>query len=435
MWFDESNFYQIFPLGLCGAPRQNDGVCLPRIRRVADWVPHLQKLGMDAVYFSPIFDSDSHGYDTRDYRKVDCRLGTNDDFAALCRSLHTAGLRVVLDGVFNHVGRGFWAFRDVQEHRENSPYKDWFHLNFDGDSNYGDGFWYEGWEGHYELVKLNLHNNAVVEHLLGCIGQWVAQFDIDGLRLDVAYSLDEGFVRRLRNFTTTLKPDFFLLGEMLHGDYKRLVNDDMLHSATNYECYKGLYSSFNSMNLCEIAHSLNRQFGPEQWTLYKGKHLLSFVDNHDVSRIASLLQDKQQLPALYGLLFGMPGIPCVYYGSEWGIAGDKHSGDDTLRPDLTAPLWNELTDWVAACAAARKQSPALQYGSYRSVLLTNRQFIFERALDAERVFVAINADDQSFAAHFDAQAGCADELITGLYHDFGGGSTLPPHSVSFWRTR
>lgn len=435
MWFDESVFYQIYPLGMCGAPHQNDGVCIPRIKRVTDWVPHLQKLGMDAVYFSPVFDSDAHGYDTRDYRKVDCRLGTNDDFADVCRELHAAGLRVVLDGVFNHVGRGFWAFRNVQEHRENSPYKDWFNLSFDGDSNYGDGFWYEGWEGHYELVKLNLHNDAVVEHLFGCIGEWVQQFDIDGLRLDVAYSLDEGFVRRLHNFTTQLKPDFFLLGEMLHGDYKRLVNDDMLHSATNYECYKGLHSSFNSMNLCEIGHSLNRQFGPEEWTLYKGKHLLSFLDNHDVSRIASVLQDKQQLPALYALLFGMPGIPCVYYGSEWGIEGDKHEGDDALRPDLQAPEWNKLTDWVARCASAYKQSRALQYGSYRSILLTNRQFIFERVVDTERVLVAVNADSEAFAAHFDAQAGCADELITGDYHDFGGGSILPPHSVSFWRTR
>lgn len=435
MWFDESMFYQFYPLGMCGAPRSNDDVCVPRIRGLTEWIPHLQKLGAGAVYLSPIFDSDAHGYDTRDYRKLDCRLGTNDDFAALCDALHSAGLRVVLDGVFNHVGRGFWAFKDVQQNRENSHYKDWFNVSFSGDSNYGDGFWYEGWEGHYELVKLNLKNEAVIEHLFDCIRQWVEKFDIDGLRLDVAYLLDESFVRRLRDFTVGLKSDFFLLGEMLHGDYKRLVNDNMLHSATNYECYKGLFSSFNSMNLCEIGHSLNRQFGPEQWTLYKDIRLLSFVDNHDVSRIASVIEDKQQLPALYALLFGMPGIPCVYYGSEWGIEGNKHDGDDALRPCLEAPQWNELTDWIARCAAARSQSRALQYGGYRPVLLTNRQLIFERAVEGERVLVAINADSESFTAHFDAQAGCADELITGDYHDFGGGSVLPPHSASFWRTK
>lgn len=435
MWFDEAIFYQFYPLGLCGAPRQNDGNTVSRISGVTGWIPHLKKLGVDAVYFSPVFDSDSHGYDTRDYRKIDCRLGTNGDFAAVCRALHGAGMRVVLDGVFNHVGRGFWAFCDVREHRENSAYRDWFNISFDGNSNYGDGFWYEGWEGHYELVKLNLQNSAVREYLLDCVRMWVEEFKIDGLRLDVAYMLDEGFLRSLREFTTGLKPDFFLLGEMLHGDYKRLVNDAMLHSATNYECYKGLHSSFNSMNLFEVGHSLNRQFGPEQWTLYKGLHLLSFLDNHDVSRIASVLQDKIQLPALYALLFGMPGIPCLYYGSEWGIEGEKQHGDDCLRPALDTPLWNDLTDWVGRCATARKHSPALQYGSYRPILLTNHQFIFERAVEGERVLVAINIDSESYSAHFNAEAGCADELITGSYHDFGGGSTLPPHSANFWRTR
>lgn len=435
MWYDESVLYQVYPLGITGAPAQNDGVCEPRIACVQKWVPHLQRLGVDTVYFSPVFESDAHGYDTRDYAKIDCRLGTNADFAAVCTALHDAHLRVVLDGVFNHVGRGFWAFRDVQEKKWDSPYKDWFHISFDGNSNYNDGFWYEGWEGHFELVKLNLKNDAVVNYLFDCIRGWVREFDIDGLRLDVAYSLDENFVRRLHDFTAGLKQDFLLVGEMLHGDYTRMVNDNMLYSATNYECYKGLHSSMNSKNLFEIGHSLNRQFGAEPWTLYKGKQLLSFLDNHDVSRIASILQNKAHLPLLYALLFGMPGTPCIYYGSEWGIEGDKHAGDAALRPALEAPQWNDLTDWIAKCISARKQSHALQTGTYRSVLLTNEQFIFERAVNGERVLVALNISDQPFAAHFDAQAGCADDLITGEYHDFGGGSMLPPYSAAFWRVK
>ncbi len=436
MWANSSVFYQFYPLGMCGAPHENDGVTVPRIRKIEGWVPHLQRLGTDAVYFSPIFDSDSHGYDTRDYRVIDCRLGTNADFAALCDALHAADIRVVLDGVFNHVGRGFWAFRDVQEKKWDSPYKDWFHISFDGNSCYDDGFWYEGWEGHYELVRLNLQNPAVVEHLFACIRGWVEQFGIDGLRLDVAYLLDPDFVRRLRSFCDTLKPDFFLIGEMLHGDYNRLVGPGMLDSCTNYECYKGLYSSFNSMNLFEITHSLLRQFGPEEWTLYKGKHLLCFVDNHDVSRIASMLTEPRHLPLIYALLFGMPGIPCVYYGSEWGMTGAKQAGsDDVLRPALDAPEWNELTDWIAALARAHKGSRALTEGSFRSVVLTNRQVIFERAVEGERVLVAINADSAPYTAHFDAQAGCATDLITGAYHDFGGGSELAPYSAAFWRVQ
>ena len=433
MWAENSVFYQIYPLGFCGAPKENDGVTVNRIGKIADWADHIQKLGADAVYLSPIFESDRHGYDTRDYRKIDCRLGTNEDFAKVCETLHAHGIRVVLDGVFNHVGRGFWAFRDVLEKREASPYRDWFHIDFGGNSGYNDGLWYEGWEGHYELVKLNLRNPAVAEYLFGCIRGWVEEFGVDGLRLDVAYCLDGDFVRRLRAFTGGLKPEFVLIGEMLHGDYKRMVNGAMLHSATNYECYKGLYSSFNSMNLFEIGHSLARQYGPEPWTLYKGAHLLSFLDNHDVSRIASQLTNPEHLPAAYAMMFGMPGVPAVYYGSEWGILGEKKNGDDALRPELAVPEWNDLTDWIAKLAKAKRGSRALCYGGYRNVVLTNKQIIFERKCEDERVLVAVNADKESYVAHFDAGCGLAWDLITGEKHDFGGGSELAPYSAHFWK--
>ena len=434
MWAYESVFYQIYPLGFCGAPFENDGLLAHRILKVLDWIPHMVKLGVNAVYFSPLFESDTHGYNTRDYRRLDVRLGTNEDFKKVCDALHENGIRVVLDGVFNHVGRGFGPFQDVLKNRESSPYVSWFHrIEFGGNSNYNDGLWYEGWEGNYDLVKLNLHNEDVINYLLESIKGWVDEFDIDGLRLDVAYCLDEGFVRRLRGYTQGLKEDFFLVGEMLHGDYNRLMNDQMLHSATNYECYKGLFSSFNSMNMFEIVHSLLRQFGPENWTLYKGKHLLSFVDNHDVTRVASILTNEKHLPLIYALAFGMPGIPCVYYGSEWGEKADKHQGDPALRPSFEAPVWNELGDWISCLAKAKKQSAALNYGSFRSVLLTNKQCIFERRTEEERVLVAINADGEDFVAHFDAGCGMAVDLISGEKHDFGGGSTLPAYSAYFWK--
>lgn len=433
MWAYESVFYQIYPLGFCGAPFENDGVLTPRIRKVIDWIPHIKNLGANAIYFSPVFESDTHGYNTRDFRKIDVRLGTNEDFADVCQALHKEGIKVVLDGVFNHVGRGFWAFQDVLEKRWDSPYKDWFHISFDGNSNYNDGLWYEGWEGNYDLVKLNLCHPDVKQHIFDSIRSWVEEFDIDGLRLDVAYCLDENFVRELRAFCDNLKPDFFLVGEMLHGDYNRLMNDSMLHSATNYECYKGLFSSFNSMNMFEIIHSLLRQFGPENWTLYRGKHLLCFVDNHDVSRIASNLTNEQHLPLIYALCFGMPGIPCVYYGSEWGAKANKSEGDPALRACFDAPVENDLTAWISKLAAAKKASNALNYGDFRSVVLTNRQCIFERKTDSERVLVAINADNVPYTAHFDAGCGTAVDLITGNTHDFGGGSELPPYSAFFWK--
>ncbi|MCM1540695.1 MAG: alpha-amylase family glycosyl hydrolase [Blautia sp.] len=434
MWAYESVFYQIYPLGFCGAPFENDSVLEHRILKVLDWIPHMKKLGVDAIYFSPIFESDTHGYNTRDYRKIDTRLGTNEDFKEVCGKLHENGIKVVLDGVFNHVGRGFGPFQDVVRNREGSPYTSWFYrIDFGGNSNYNDGLWYEGWEGNYDLVKLNLRNGDVVNYLLDSVKFWVDEFDIDGLRLDVAYSLDEDFVRRLRSFTDGLKEDFVLIGEMLHGDYNRMMNDSMLHSVTNYECYKGLYSSFNSMNMFEIVHSLMRQFGPENWTLYKGKHLLSFVDNHDVTRVASILTNKKHLPLIYALQFGMPGIPCVYYGSEWGAEGNKSQGDPALRPCFEEPVWNGLGEWIRMLAEAKKHSEALNYGAFRSVLLTNKQCIFERKTDNERVFVAINADGEDFDAHFDAGCGTAVDLISGADHDFGGGSKLPAYSAFFWK--
>lgn len=433
MWFDQAVLYQIYPLGLCGAPKENDGVKTPRILRLLDWVDHIQKLGADTVLLNPVFDSDRHGYDTRDYFTLDPRLGSNEDFAKVCRAFRDAGLRVMLDGVFNHVGRGFWAFRDVQEKKWDSPYKDWFHLSFDGNTQYNDGFWYEGWEGHNELVKLNLWNPAVVEHQFAAIRSWVENFGIDGLRLDVAYCLPPEYLKQLRAFTRTLKEDFVLMGETLHGDYNRWMGEELCHSVTNYECYKGLWSSFNSMNMFEIGHSLARQFGPEQWTLYKGCHLLSFLDNHDVSRIASQLTNPEQLKAAYALMFGMPGVPAVYYGSEWGILGDKKQGDDALRPELELPQWNDLCDWIEKLAQAKRGSKALCYGGYRNVVLTNKQIIFERKCDDERVLVAINADRESYVAHFDAGCGLAWDLITGEQHDFGGGSELAPYSAQFWK--
>ncbi len=440
MWAENSVFYQIFPIGLCGAPRVNPAPpedepgkhTVSRIGKLSDWIPHLQKLYVNALYLSPVFLSDSHGYDTRDYRRIDNRLGTNADFRAFVEQCHAAGIKVVIDAVFHHVGRNFWAFRDVRARKWDSPYRDWFLINFDGNSAYNDGFWYEGWEGHYSLVKLNLRNPAVADYLLDCVHFWVKEFGIDGLRLDVAYSLEKDFLRRLRREAQKIGVDFFLLGETLHGDYNQWVNADMLHSCTNYECYKGLYSALNSMNLFEIVHSLKRQFGPEYWTLYKGKHLLCFVDNHDVGRIASVLQRPEHLPLIYGLLFGMPGIPCLYYGSEWGATGAKQRGsDDNLRPAFDAPEWNKLTDHIAVLAKAHRDSEALCQGDFQDVVLTNRQTVFRRQTARETVYVAVNADERPYYAHFSAGTHKAVDLLTGKAWDIRNGCELPPYSVAY----
>ncbi len=431
MWAYESVFYQIYPLGFCGAPFENDGVLTNRIAKIKDWVPHMKKLGVNAIYFSPVFESDTHGYNTRDYRTIDRRLGTNDDFKQVCDTLHKNDIKIVLDGVFNHAGRGFFAFQDVLKNREQSKYLSWFYIDLNGNSNYNDGLWYEGWEGNYDLVKLNLGNEEVVNYLFESIRFWVDAFAIDGLRLDVAYCLPPQFAARLRSFCDSLKEDFFLVGEMLHGDYNQLMNDQMLHSATNYECYKGLHSSFNSLNMFEINHSLSRQFGPENWTIYRGKHLLSFVDNHDVTRVASILSDEHHLPLIYAMLFGMPGIPCVYYGSEWGAKARKEEGDPALRACFSGPEWNELTTFIAKLAQIKKENEVLNYGSFTSAFLTNRQCVMERNLDGKRIFVAINAEANDFTAHFNYGCGKCIDLLTGNEIDLQNGMFMPGYSAQY----
>ena len=437
MWANESVFYQIYPMGFCDVPYENDGVQRHGILNVIDWIPHIKSLSCNAIYFSPIFESDSHGYNTRDYQKIDVRLGTNEDFKQVCQKLHEAGIKVVLDGVFNHVGRGFFAFQDVLKNRQNSKYVNWFHISFEGNSNYNDGLWYEGWEGHFDLVKLNLDNEEVVSYLLDSVKLWLEEFQIDGIRLDVAYMVNRNYMKRLRSFCDDmgkqLGKEIFLIGEMIHGNYAEIVNDEMLHSATNYECYKGLYSSFNCMNMFEINHSLMRQFGENGQGIYKGMQLLSFVDNHDVSRVATILQNENHLPLIYALLFGMPGIPCIYYGSEWGAKADKKEGDPALRPCFGEPKENELTHYISKLAEVRKDSKALSLGNFKSAFLTNKQCVLERHFENETVWVAINAEENPFTINFQTDCKKMVDMETNDVFEFNGVIEMAPYSAKFFR--
>ncbi len=408
-WIDSAVFYHIYPMGFCGAADRNEGEATAGhgILKLLDWIPHLKAIGINAVYFSPIFQSLTHGYDTSDYFDTDSRLGTKEEFKQVFAKLRENHIHIVLDGVFNHVGRGFWAFKDVQEKLWDSPYKDWFSgLNFDHGNASGDRFHYDCWEGHEELVKLNLRNPAVVKHLLDAVSMWIDEFDIDGLRLDAADCVDMDFFRKLRSLVKGKKPHFWLMGEIIHGDYKRWANPDMLDSTTNYECWKGIYSSHNDKNYFEIAHSLRRQFG--QGGMYKDLELYSFVDNHDVNRIASLLNDDRNLKNVYTLLFAMPGVPSIYYGSEWGIKAVKGHGydaDKPLRPCLDIhemeKLSPELGEHIRMLSDLRACSAALQKGDYEEIFLQNRQYAFARVLGNDVKVAAFNIDDSDYNFHFD----------------------------------
>ena len=402
-WFKNAVIYHVYPLGYCGAPRDNDYTPAVTghgpILRLIPHLPIIKSLGFNTIFFGPVFESARHGYDTSNYQKIDSRLGTNDDFITVCAEIHRLGMRVILDAVLNHVGRDFWAFRDVREKKLQSPYRDWFRVR-EGNSNYNDGFFYEGWEGHYELVKLNLFNNDLKQHLFDSIRKWREWFGIDGLRLDVAYCLEMNFLKELRGVCKYLPDvdktdDFWLLGEVVHGDYNKWVNPETLDSVTNYVCYKGLYSSFNTLNMFEAAYTLSHQFATETWSTYAGKQLYNFVDNHDVTRAASILTESRHLPGLYALLFTIPGVPSVYYGSEYAVLGDKKDGDDELRKPFSMLMTEsppEITSVIRKLARAHAALEPLYAGSYKQLVLQNRHIVFVRTAGADSVYTLINAD-------------------------------------------
>lgn len=397
-WYDEAVFYHIYPLGLCGAPKQNVyEEPVHRLRTIFPWISHIKKIGCNAIYIGPLFESVGHGYETTDYKKLDSRLGDNQDLTDFVAECHKQGIRVILDGVFNHTGRDFFAFQDILKNRENSPYKDWYcNVNFSGNTEYNDGFSYENWGGYNLLVKLNQQNPAVRDYICDVIRYWVAEFDIDGIRLDAADVLDFTFMQALRQVANEVKPDFWLMGEVIHGDYSRWANDGTLHSVTNYQLHKALYSGHNDHNYFEIAHTVRRlnDMFANRLKLY------NFVDNHDVERIYTKLQKKSHYVPVHILLYTLPGIPSLYYGSEFGIEGKKERySDDSLRPALDyaqyeeADQTNECTKLIAALGKIHQNTPALWYGDYKEEHLTNTTYAFSRNYNGQSVLVSVNNGD------------------------------------------
>ena len=426
-WYESAAFYHIYPLGLCGAPASNpmEGIthALPRLN---EWIDHICAMGMQGLYIGPLFESSAHGYDTIDYRRIDRRLGDNEDFRALVKCAHGKGIHVVVDGVFNHTGREFFAFRDIREHREGSPYRWWYRgINFGWDSAWHDGFSYESWRNCGDLAVLDLKNREVKDYLFDTVRYWIREFDIDGIRLDCADCLDFDFMKELRWICDQEKPDFWLMGEVIHGDYARWANDQMLHSTTNYELNKGLWSGHNDHNYFEIAHTIRRQFD-ENGGIYRGRVLYSFADNHDVSRLPDKLKDQAHLFNIYTLLYTLPGLPSVYYGSEWGIRGRKEDGDAALRPALDLeqlrrnPPVPGLYEHICFLGETRRRYPVLAAGAYRELLLTSRQYVFARADGREMIITALNNDPQPAQVWIRPGHGCAAAL------DLASNETVKP---------
>ena len=310
-------------------------------------------------------------------------------------------------------------------------------MNFGGNTEYNDGFSYENWGGYNLLVKLNQRNPEVQNYICDVIRFWVSEFDVDGIRLDAADVLDFDFMRALRRTAAEVKEDFWLMGEVIHGDYSRWVNGETLHSVTNYALHKALYSGHNDHNYFEIAHTVKYLQNMGNLDLY------NFVDNHDVERIYTKLSNKAHFAPVHVLLYTLPGVPSIYYGSEFGIEGKKEKfSDDSLRPALDikdyadAVQKNPCTALIATLGKIRQHTPALSYGSYAELQLTNRQFAFARDLDGIRVIVTVNNDDN--AADMSLPAGnCAEYIgtLTGRKVPVQGGRinvTVAANSGEIW---
>ena len=443
-WYDEAIFYHIYPLGLTGAPKENSyGEPVHRLNTLIPWIEHIRNIGCTALYIGPLCESVGHGYETTDYKKLDSRLGTNEDLKVFVTECHAQGIRVIFDGVFNHTGRDFFAFKDIQKNREQSPYRDWYcNVNFYGNNEYNDGFSYDNWGGYNLLVKLNQRNPAVKDYICDVIRFWVSEFDIDGIRLDAADVLDFDFMKALRQTANEVKPEFWLMGEVIHGDYTRWVNEGTLHSVTNYQLHKALYSGHNDHNYFEIAHTVRRlyEMGGNR---PDGLKLYNFVDNHDVERIYTKLQNKAQFFPVHVLLYTLPGIPSIYYGSEFGIEGKKERySDDSLRPALqladykNAATENPCTRLITALGKIRQQTKALSLGDYKELLLTNRQYAFSRDLNGTSVVVTVNNDENPAQIHVAAgNGGAYVGALSGMKVPVEQGQinvTLQPNSGEIW---
>jgi glycosidase len=322
-WVEHAVWWHVYPLGFTGAERE----ALPpgdhvrhRLRHLAGWLDYAIELGCNGLLLGPVFAAETHGYDTVDHFRIDPRLGDDEDFDALVAAARARGVRIVLDGVFNHVGRGFPAFAEAAETR-------WFKR----DPGSGD---FAVFEGHGHLVELAHDEPAVIEHVTRVMRFWLAR-GVAGWRLDAAYAVPAGFWARVLPAVREEFPAAWFSGEMIHGDYAVYAAEAGLDSVTQYETWKAIWSSLRHRNFFELDHALGRH----NWFCDRGLLPQTFVGNHDVTRLATALDDSRHVGHALAVLFCIGGVPSVYYGDEQAFRGLKEhreGGDDEIRPEFPA---------------------------------------------------------------------------------------------------
>lgn len=406
-WVQDAIWWQVYPLGAVGAEKESlpgteDGSAevQHRLGRLHGWLDHLVRLGANGLALQPVFASQSHGYDTVDFFRVDPRLGNEEDLKELFAAAHQKGIRILLDGVFNHVGTGHPAFTELTERGPDASHADWFNVRFDGWTP-GSSLDYDTFEGHTQLAALNHDNDAVADLVVEVMCHWLER-GADGWRLDAAYSVDPSFWARVLPRVCDRFPDAYIVGEVIHGDYGRIVTSSSMNAVTQYELWKAVWSSLENRNFWELDHALGRHeafletFVP-----------MTFVGNHDVTRIASQLSDARLLPLAATVLMTVAGTPALYYGDELGFRGVKEErlgGDDAIRPSLPddPQQLGDDADWelfevYRQLIGIRRRNRWLHTAATRVWDKTNTELVYESWSDQGRVVVALNSGDDDVA--------------------------------------
>ncbi|GJD81217.1 alpha-amylase [Methylobacterium gregans] len=431
-WIETTLWWHVYPLGFVGAPRAapEQAEPVPRLRRLEAWLDYAAEMGATGLALGPIFAASTHGYDTIDHLRIDPRLGDDADFDALVAAARARGLRLLLDGVFNHVGRDFPAFAEVLRLGPEAPRAHWFRLSWPrGPGAEPD---YACFEGHRQLVALNHDEPEVATYVEGVMTHWLAR-GADGWRLDAAYAVPPAFWARILPRVRATHPEAYLVGEVIHGDYAGFVAESGLDAVTQYELWKAIWSALNDRNLYELAHALERHNG------FLDRFVpLTFVGNHDVTRIASRLANPRHLGAALAVLFTCGGVPAIYAGDEQGFVGIKEEragGDDAIRPEFPAtPAELPAEGWPLyrlhrELAGLRRAHPWLHRARIRIDHLANRQMVACPQADGQGLLLALNLDDAPAA--LPAPRGRAVEAGDGQVIDPGAAGArvlVPPHA-------
>lgn len=445
--FTNEIVYHIYPYGMCNCLRYNDfcSAVENNFEILEKELPNIKEKGFTAILIGPICESVFHGYDTVDYFSVDRRLGNDEMLKSFCRKAHDLNMKVFFDTVFNHSGRLFFAFLDIRINEEKSKYLNWYNIDFSKKSEFNDNFDYEGWQGCKDLVKFNLENNEVREYLLSVLKYWIETFKIDGLRLDAAHLMSPAFLQEISSFAKARNPDFWLLGEAIHENYTSFLESTNIDSCTDYQLYEQFHKCFNENNFFILNYELERQFGNNG--IYKNKPLYLFADNQDVNRVASNLIDPQYLVPLYIILFSLPGIPSVYYGSEYGIKGRRTPYcDDDIRIPIppfisTIPDWaspninpNLLEKTIEMLCKIRKSSKALIHGDFKIEKVTKTFISFRRWYEDEIVILGINIGSE--IEYMQLEETEMLDLFTGEKHSTHNGIfTFQPNEIYLMRNK